>query len=106
MQGGGNLSEVTVSFSNFPEGLTGAITPEGKLTLSGSLNVWDENGGNILLGTVQVRSWETTLSGLDDMGGGWTEDYAWVMGRIGTAHTVDELVTLHRSTSTVAQPGR
>jgi len=97
VQGGSDLSEVTGILGSYRENLTGAVMANGKLSLSGTLIERDFDDANIVVRTVQLSEWQTMLSGPDDMTGRWSEDLNSLRWRVGTAHTENELLTMHRT---------
>jgi hypothetical protein len=48
---------------------------------------------------VEVGSWDTNLDGIGGMTGRFSEDLTFLTGRIGTAHTENELVAMTRLSS-------
>jgi hypothetical protein len=104
----GNLSEITGTLALAWNGIygeggvTGSVTPDGRLNLAGSVNIrsfWDEPG--IFLGTALVGAWDTRLGGPDLMTGRWAQNVR--AGYAGNAYQEVELVTMTR-TSTGAGP--
>jgi hypothetical protein len=102
VQGGSDLTEITGTLGSYPETLTGSVMADGKLTVSGTLITRDFDDASIVLWTVQLSAWQTTLSGRDDMTGSWSEDLNSLTWRVGTAHTDNELVTMHRTANAPA----
>ena len=102
VQGGSDLTEITGTLGSYPESLTGGVMSDGKLTVSGTLITRDFEDASIVLWTVQLSAWQTTLSGADDMTGRWSEDLNSLSWRVGTAHTENELVTMHRTANVPA----
>ena len=94
---GDELTTITRRLGSYREPLTGAVSGSGELTLSGTLVDRDFDDEGIVLGTVQLSGWQTTLRGPDDMTGRWSEDLNSLRGRVGTAHTAQELLTMHRT---------
>jgi hypothetical protein len=98
-QSGNNLSDVTGTIGSFRETVTGTVSPDGRLSLSGTLIVRDFYYDDITLETVQLDSWDTILDGSDGMTGRWSEDLTFLTWRIGTAHTENEFVAMTRLSS-------
>lgn len=96
-QDGSDLTKITGTFGSYPESLTGVVMADGKLVLSGTLILRDFDDASIVLWTVQLNDWQTTLSSPDDMTGHWSEALNSLRWRVGTAHTENELVTMHRT---------
>jgi hypothetical protein len=76
-QSGADQSDVraTLILSNFNRRseLTGRVTPDGRLNLSGSAEVRSRDGS--LLGTFHVGAWDTILREGDTMAGRWAQRY-------------------------------
>jgi hypothetical protein len=99
VQGGKNLSEITGTVGSFPETIAGVVTADGRLSLvGGPFAVWDWEG-TVILGTWQIRAWDTNLSGPGVMTGRWSQDYASVYFRIGNAKMENEFVTMTQTST-------
>lgn len=96
LQGGKNLNEITRTFGHSRDTITGEVTADGRLVLAGTLPQRDFDYAEVVIGTVQFRSWDTSLDPAGAMTGAWSEDSTSYTGRRGTAHTVNELVTMTR----------
>jgi hypothetical protein len=61
-----NLSEISGTLGladvNVGDKITGVVTADGRLSLTGTLHIHDFYG-EFLLGTVQIQTWDTNLSG-------------------------------------------
>ncbi len=99
VQSGNNLSDVTGTIGSFRETVTGTVSPDGRLSLSGTLIVRDFYYDDITLETVQLGSWDTILDGSDGMTGRWSEDLTFLTWRIGTAHIENDLLAMRRMSS-------
>jgi hypothetical protein len=99
VQRGTDLSEITGTVGSFRESITGSVSPDGRLSLSGTLIVRDFYYDDIVLETVQLGSWDTTLDGTGGMTGRFSEDLRSFTWRIGTAHTDNEFVAMRRVSS-------
>ena len=95
-QSGNDLTEVTATIGAFRDTIKGAVRPDGHLTLSGTLTVRDFYYDDIVVETVQLGAWDTNLDGGGGMLGRWSEDFRFLRWRIGTAHTDNELIAMHR----------
>ena len=87
------------TIGSFRETVTGTVSSDGRLSLSGTLIVRDFYYDDITLETVQLGSWDTILPGTGGMTGRWSEDLTFLTWRIGTAHTENELVAMTRLSS-------
>jgi hypothetical protein len=76
--------------------ITGVVTADGRLSLTGTLHLLDFYGES-LLGTVQLQTWETNVSGPAVMTGRWAQNFSSIYFRRGNALTQNELVTMTRS---------
>ena len=78
-QTGSNLSEISGTLGlgdvNIMDRITGVVTADGRLSLSGTLYIHDFYGYS-LLGTVQLQTWETNLSAPGVMTGRWSQDFS------------------------------
>jgi hypothetical protein len=82
--------------------LTGVVTADGRLNLSGTSNLLDDEG-EIVLATLHIGAWDTTLTPPGVMAGSWAEDLVSV-GPVGNVYSENQLVTMTRtSTSTTAR---
>jgi hypothetical protein len=96
VQGGKNLNEITRTFGHSRDTITGEVTADGRLVLAGTLPERDFDYAEVVIGTVQFSSWDTSLDAAGGMAGRWSEDSTSYTGRRGSAHTVNELVTMTR----------
>jgi hypothetical protein len=96
VQSGKNLSEITGTVGSFPETITGVVTADGRLNLGGTLTFRDFDDRDVTIATVEVRSWDTNIDATGGMTGHFAEDFKSFTGRVGTAHTENELVTMSR----------
>jgi len=97
-QTGSHLSDITGTLVGDDVGrnITGVVTPDGRLSLTGGpFGVWDWEG-TLLLATWRMRAWDTTLGGPGTMTGRWSQDYTSVYFRIGSAKMDHELVAMTR----------
>jgi hypothetical protein len=90
-QTGSDLSEITASW----DGITGVVTPDGRLQLRGTTDLWDWYHYDVVA-KQQISSWETILTGADTMTGRWSENLTSLVFRIGSAQTEHEIVTMTR----------
>lgn len=105
VQGGPDLSDVTGTLSFYTGTLTGRVGANGRLTLGGSLTYFTYYDYPIIaLGTLQVGPWDTTLDGTDGMTGRWSSLFTSLVGRRGTVHTENELLTMARASTSVRPP--
>ena len=79
--------------------LTGVVTADGRLNLSGTWNLLDFEG-EIVLATSHVGAWDTTLSAPGVMTGRWSQDLVSV-GPAGNVYMENELVTMARTSTSV-----
>jgi hypothetical protein len=77
------------------------VSDDGRLSLGGTLTIRDFDYRDIVIATLQVSSWETNLDGSGGMTGRWAQDLTSLTGRIGAAHTENELVTMTRVSTSV-----
>jgi hypothetical protein len=96
VQSGTNLSEIAGTLGSFAETIAGSVSADGRLSLRGTLIIRDFDYRDIVIAILQVSSWETNLDGYGGMTGRWAEDFTSLAGRLGTAHTKNELVTITR----------
>jgi len=96
VQGGSDLNEITRTFGHSRDTITGEVTADGRLVLAGTLPERDFDYAEVVIGTVQFSAWDTRLDTSGGMVGGWSQDSTSYTGRRGTAHTVNELVTMTR----------
>ena len=83
----------------FPRTVTGTVSSDEQLSLSGTLIVRDFYYDDITLETVQLGSSDTILDGSDGMTGRWSEDLTFLTWRIGTAHIENDLLAMRRMSS-------
>jgi hypothetical protein len=77
--------------------VTGTVTADGRLSLGGSSSIFgdlDFDTRDVILSTLQIRTWESSLVGPGVMSGRWSEHLALFTFRVGTADTENELVTM------------
>lgn len=103
---GGDLTRITGTVAGDYEGgdITGTVLADGRLSLAGGpFSLWDWEG-TVVLATWQIRAWDTSLnlSGPDMMTGRWSQDYASLNFRIGSARMENEFVTLTRTSADAA----
>lgn len=103
VQGGQNLSDMTRTFPGSRETITGVVTADGRLNLGGTVTERDFDYNDVVLATVQFLAWDMNLDGNNGVAGGWSEDLTSFIGRKGTAHTENEVVTMSRRSSSVQQ---
>lgn len=96
VQGGKDLNEITRTFGYSRDTISGEVTADGRLVLAGTLPERDFDYAEVVIGIVQFSAWDTSLDTAGAMIGGWTQDSTSYTGRRGTAHTVNELVTMTR----------
>lgn len=108
VQSGNTLSEITGTLGFYYCGtITGVVSADGRLTLAGTVTM-----GNVYwypceypYGTLRLDAWDTTLDGNGGMTGGWSQVETYFSFRKGTAHTVNELIAMTRtSTSAMLAP--
>lgn len=109
-QTGSNLIEIGGTLGLGDTGaedkITGVVTADGRLSLTGTLNILDFYG-EFLLGTVQIQTWDTNLGGPGVMTGRWSQNFSSIFFRIGNAFTENELVTMTQtSNGTASTAGR
>ena len=96
-QTGSSLGEIrgTLGLGDVGVGdyITGLVTADGRLNLTGTLHILDFYG-EFVLGTVQIQTWDTNLSGPGVMTGRWSQNFSSMYFRIGNALTENELVTM------------
>ena len=104
-QSGSNLSEIagTLDLGDVGAGdnISGVVTADGRLSLTGTLHIHDFYG-EFLLGTVQIQTWDTNLSGPGVMIGRWSQDFSSMYFRIGNALTENELVKMTQTANGAA----
>jgi hypothetical protein len=96
VQHGSTLSEITGTIGNYSEPITGAVTADGRLGLSGTVTERDFDDPDFTIATHSLGAWDTKLNGRDGMTGGWSEDYTSLVSCLGTAHIEHELLTMTR----------
>lgn len=103
-QAGSNLSEIGGTLGlgdvDVADRIAGVVTADGRISLAGTLHILDFDG-EILLGTVQIQTWNTNLDGPGVMSGRWSEKFSSLFSshRVGTASMDSELVTLTQTSS-------
>lgn len=104
-QTGSSLSEIrgTLSLGDVGVGdsVTGIVTADGRLNLTGTLHILDFYG-EFLLGTVQIQPWDTNLTRPGVMTGRWSQNFSSMYFRIGNALTENELVTMTQTANGAA----
>ena len=99
-QSGSNLSEIagTLDLGDVGAGdnISGVVTADGRLSLTGSLDVLDYYGES-LLGTVQIQTWDTNLGSPGVMTGRWSQNFSSIFNPVGNAFTENELVAVTRN---------
>jgi len=98
-QMGSNQSEIRGALGENAADLTGVVTADGRLNLSGTWNLLDFEG-EIVLATSHVAAWDTTLSAPGVMRGRWSQDLVSV-GPAGNVYMENELVTMTRTSTSV-----
>ena len=92
-----NLSEIRGTLGlrdvDVEDKITGVVTADGRLNLTGTLHILDFYG-EFVLGTVQIQTWDTNLGGPGVMTGRWSQDFSSTYFRLGKAFTENELVTM------------
>lgn len=78
-----------------------AVSAGGRLSLGGTLTERDFDYRDIVIAILRVGPWDTNLDGNGGMTGRWAEDLTFLTGRIGTAHTENELLTMTRVSTSV-----
>jgi len=104
VQGGTNLSEITGSYSYFLEPITGVVTADGRLSLSGTFNDrewWDDP--TMIVGVWQVHAWDSNVIGPNAMIGRFSEHLASLYPRHGEAALEFEIITMMRTTKGVSE---
>ena len=100
-----NLSEIggTLGLGDVgvADKITGVVTADGRLSLTGSLRLLDFYG-EFVLGTVQIQTWDTNLGGPGAMTGRWSQNFSSTYFRIGNAMTENELVTMTQTANGAA----
>jgi hypothetical protein len=96
VQGGSTLREITGTIGNYSEPITGAVTADGRLSLSGTVTARDFDNPDFTIATHSLGAWDTNLHGSDGMTGGWSDDYTSLVSCLGTAHIEHELLTMSR----------
>jgi hypothetical protein len=108
-QSGSNLSEIGGTLGLTEVGvvdkITGVVTADGRLSLTGSLNVLDYYG-EVLLGTVQIQTWDTNLGGHGVMTGRWSQNFSSIFNPVGNAFTENELVTMTQTSNSATSVAR
>lgn len=101
-QTGSNLSDITGTLAVNEVGgdVTGMVAADGRLSLGGTFSLLDWEG-TLLLATLQIRAWETTLGGPGIMTGRWSQHLTSLYFRIGKADTENELVTMTQVSTAV-----
>jgi hypothetical protein len=100
-QMGSNQSEIRGGLGEGAADLTGVVTADGRLNLSGTLSLLDFER-EFVTDTLHIGPWDTTLSAPGVMTGRWSQDLVSV-GRVGNVYSENELVTMTR-TSTSPTP--
>jgi hypothetical protein len=98
-QTGSDLTEIDGTM--FENRITGVVTADGRLNLAGTFLIWDFDH-EMVMATVQIGPWDTNLSSPGVMIGHWLENLASLVGRIGSARTDKELVTMTRTATAPA----
>ena len=102
LQTGSRYNEVRATFGPDNLSITGTVTADGRLNLSGTLTVLDWYGDH--WGDLQFSGWETNLDGSVGMKGRWAEDLTMV-GQPGKAHQEVEIVTMSLTAAGAAPSG-
>ena len=97
VQSGSTLSEITGTIGNYSEPITGAVSADGRLSLSGTVTARDLDDPNFTIATHSLGAWDTRLNGSDGMTGGWSDDFTSLVSCLGTAHIEHELLTMSRA---------
>jgi len=97
VQRGSTLTEITGTIGNYSEPITGEVTADGRLSLSGTVTERDFNDPDFTIATHSFRAWDTKLNGSDGMTGRWSEDFTSLVSCLGTAHIDHELLTMARA---------
>lgn len=104
-QTGSNLSEIRGNLIlgdvGFGDPVTGVVTADGRLSLTGTLRLLDFYG-EFVLATVQIQTWDTNLGGPGVMTGRWSQNFSSMYFRIGNALTENELVTMTQTANGAA----
>ena len=93
---GSTPGEITGTIGNYSEPITGAVTADGRLSLSGTVTERDFNDPDFTIATHSLGTWDTKLHGSDGMTGRWSDDFTSLVSCLGTAHVEHELLTMTR----------
>ena len=96
VQRGSTLSEITGTIGNYREPISGTVTTDGRLSLSGTVTERDSDDRYFTIATHSLAAWDTKLNGSDGMTGRWSEDFTSLVSCVGTAHIEHELLTMTR----------
>lgn len=97
VQGGSTLREITGKIGNYSEAITGEVSADGRLSLSGTVSERDFDHPYFKIATHTFSAWDTTLDGRDRMAGRWAEDFTSLVSCVGTAHIEHEVMTMTRA---------
>lgn len=103
VQGGTNLSEITGSYSYFLEPITGVVTEDGRLNLSGTFTDrewWDDP--TMIVKVWQVHAWDSNVTGSDAMIGHFSEHLDSLYPRHGEA-ALEVEITMMRTTKSASE---
>ena len=81
---------------NYSEPITGAVTADRRLNLSGTVTERDFDDPDFTIATHSLGTWDTKLNGSDSMTGRWSDDFTSLVSCLGTAHVEHELLTMTR----------
>ena len=93
---GSTPGEVTGTIGSYSEPITGTVTADGRLSLSGTVTERDFNDPDFTIATHSLGTWDTKLHGSDGMTGRWSDDFTSLVSCLGTAHIEHELLTMTR----------
>ncbi len=96
VQRGSTLTEITGTIGNYSEPITGEVTADGRLSLSGTVTERDFDDPDFTIATHSLGAWDTKLNGNESMTGRWSDDFTSLVSCLGTAHVEHELVTMTR----------
>jgi hypothetical protein len=98
IQGGTNLSEITGTYSYFLEPITGVVTSDGRLSLSGTFTDrewWVDP--TMIVKVWDVHAWDSNITGPDAMNGRFSEHLDSLYPRHGEAALEIEITTMTRT---------
>jgi len=96
-QSGSTPREITGKIGSYGETITGAVSDDGRLSLSGTVTDRDFDDPGFTISTHRLSAWDTKLTGTDAMTGQWADDFTSLVSCLGTAHIEKELLTMTRA---------